>query len=110
MPGPLLQVGALITCPHQAPIASPTTNTRVFLSGSPALTATDIVTVAGCPFTVPPSKPQPCLTVKLVPSTKVLINGQPAVMLSPAMMCLSPEQAPQGPPNSSATQTRVVAL
>lgn len=110
MPGFLLHVGALITCPHLGAVTSPPTNTRVFLSGSLALTATDIVTVAGCPFTVPPSKPQPCLTVKLVPSTKVLINGQPAVILSPAMMCLSAEQIPQGPPNSSTTQTRVVAL
>ena len=110
MPGPLLHVGALLTCTHQAPITSPTTNTRVFVSGRPALVATDIVTVAGCPFTLPPPKPQPCMTVKLIPSTKVLINGQPAVILTPATLCLTAEQIPQGPPNASATQTRVIAL
>lgn len=110
MPGPILHVGALITCPHQGAVASPPTNTRVFVGGSLALTAMDIVTVAGCIFTVPGPKPQPCVIVKMIPSTKVLINGQPAAILTPATLCQSAEQIPQGPPNSTATQTRVVAL
>jgi hypothetical protein len=110
MPGPILHVGALITCPHQGAVASPPTNTRVFVGGSLALTALDIVTVAGCVFTVPVAKPQPCVTVKMIPSTKVLINGQAAAILTPATLCFSAEQIPQGPPNSSATQTRVIAL
>ena len=111
MPGPILHVGALITCPHQGAVASPPTITRVFVGGSLALTALDVVTIAGCTFTIPPvPKPQPCVTVKMIPSTKVLINGQPAAILTPATLCLSAEQIPQGPPNSSATQTKVVAL
>jgi hypothetical protein len=110
MPGPILHVGALITCLHQGAVASPPTNTKVFVGGSLALTALDIVTIAGCVFTLPPPKPQPCVTVKMIPSTKVLINGQPAAILTPATLCLSAEQIPQGPPNSTATQTRVIAL
>jgi hypothetical protein len=110
MPGPILHIGALITCPHQAPVQAPPTNTRVFVGGRLALTATDVVSVVGCPFTVPGPKPQPCVLVKMIPSTKVLINGQPAAILTPATLCYSAEQIPQGPPNSSATQTRVVAL
>ena len=110
MPGPILHVGALLTCPHQAPVAAPPTNTRVFVGGRLALTAVDVVTVAGCPFTTPVPKPQPCVTVKMIPSTKVLINGQPAAILTPATLCFSVEQILQGPPNSAATQTKVVAL
>ena len=110
MPGPILHVGALLTCLHQGAVASPPTNTRVFVGGRLALTAVDVVTIAGCVFTVPVAKPQPCVLVKLIPSTKVLINGQPAAILTPTTLCLSAEQIPQGPPNSSATQTKVVAL
>ena len=109
MPGPLLHVGALLTCTHSAPIASPTTNTRVLVSGRPVLTVADIVTVGGCPFMVG-TKPQPCVLVKTFPSAKVLVNGQPAVILTPTTLCQSAEQIPQGPPNSSAIQTRAVAL
>jgi hypothetical protein len=46
----------------------------------------------------------------MIPSTKVLINGQPAAILTPATLCFSVEQILQGPPNSAATQTKVVAL
>jgi hypothetical protein len=110
MPGPLLHVGALLTCTHSAPIVAPTSNTRVFVSGRPVLTIADVITVGGCPFTLPGPKPSPCVLVKVEPATKVAVNFQPAVILTPTTLCLSPEQAPQGPPNSTATQTRVIAI
>lgn len=115
MPGPLLHVGAMLTCLHGGSIQTPTTNTRVFLGGRPALTMADVPAVAGCLFQIPipappGTKPQPCVTVKMVPSTKVLVNNQPAVLLTPATLCVSIEQIPQGPPNAGAIQTRVVAL
>lgn len=109
MPGPLLHVGALLSCTHSVPVASPTTNARVFVTGRPVLTVIDIVTVTGCPFTVG-TKPQPCVTVKTMPSAKVLVNGQPAVILTPTTLCFSADQIPNGPPNSGAIQTRAVAL
>ena len=111
MPGPILHVGALISCPHMGAIQSPPSNTRVLVGGRPALTMADVPMIAGCPFQVPPvPKPQPCITVKLVASTKVLVNNVPAALLMPGMLCLSPEQIPQGPPNAAGTQTRVLAL
>jgi hypothetical protein len=110
MPGPILHVGAMLTCTHQAPIQTPPTNTRVFLSGALALTVADVPAVVGCPFQTPVPKPQPCVTVKMIPSTKVLVNNQPAALLTPATLCLSAEQIPQGPPNAGAIQKRVVAL
>jgi uncharacterized Zn-binding protein involved in type VI secretion len=110
MPGPLLHVGALLNCTHMAPIVSPTTNTRVFVGGRPALTMSDVITVTACPFQVPGPKPQPCVIVRATPSVKVLINGQPAALLTPTTLCFSAEQVPQGPPNSSATQPRAIAM
>jgi hypothetical protein len=112
MPGPLLHVGALTNCFHGAPVTVPPTNTRVSVSGALALTTADVPAVAGCPFQIPvgvATKPQPCVTVKLIPSTKVLINNVPAAILTPATLCLSAEQIPQGAP-VSAVQTRVTLL
>ena len=112
MPGPLLHVGALTSCFHSAPITVPPTNTRVAVSGAFALTTADIPAVTGCPFQIPfgvGTKPQPCVTVKLIPSTKVLINNVPAAILTPATLCQSAEQIPQGAP-MVAVQTRVNLL
>jgi hypothetical protein len=112
MPGPLLHVGAMVNCTHLAPVTVPPTNTRVAVSGAFVLTTADVPSIAGCPFQIPVglgTKPQPCVTVKLIPSTKVLINNVPAAILTPLTQCLSAEQIPQGPP-ALAIQTRVVAL
>jgi|SRR5678815_4121562 len=113
MPGPLLHVGAMVSCTHMAPIQTPTTNTRVFVNYMAVLTVADVPAVAGCPFQIPTPggpKPQPCVTVKMIPSTKVLVNNQPVALLTPATLCQSVEQIPQGPPNAGAIQTRVLAL
>ncbi len=112
MPGPLLHQGAMINCPHLAPITVPPTNTRVAVSGAFVLTMADVPAIAGCPFQIPfgvSTKPQPCVTVKLIAATKVLINNIPAAVLTPLTQCLSVEQIPQGPPGL-AIQTRAVAL
>jgi uncharacterized Zn-binding protein involved in type VI secretion len=108
MPGPLLHAGALLNCFHAGPVTVVPKNTRVLVSGRPVLTVADPITVTGCPFTVG-TKYQPCVIVRAEAATKVLINGQPAVVLTPSTLGYSAEQAPQGPPNLSATQTRVIA-
>jgi len=46
----------------------------------------------------------------MIPSTKVFVNNQPVALLTPATLCKSIEQIPQGPPNAGAIQTRVLAL
>ena len=115
MPGVLLHVGAVVQCTHMAPATNAPVQTRVLLSGQPAATVASLFTVAGCPFTIPGPKPQPCVTVKwLMPAARVLIMGQPALLQTPpgpgtgAALCLSPEQIPQGPPMVSAMQIRVM--
>jgi uncharacterized Zn-binding protein involved in type VI secretion len=85
------------------------TNTRVLVSGMPVATMGDLYLVAGCPFTVPPRKPQPCVKVQwLVPTTRVLVNGQPAILQTSTGLCQSVEQIPQGAPIVIATQPRVI--
>jgi hypothetical protein len=110
MPSPLFHVGATAICPHGGQVAVISSNTRVLVSGMPVATMADTTTVAGCAFTVPPGKPQPCVLVRwLVPAARVLINGQPALLQLSSGLCLSPEQIPQGPPTVIATQPRVIA-
>lgn len=119
MPGFLLHVNAVMTCTHvigQAKTAP--VQTRVLVSGQPVATippGLPTITVAGCPFTVPGPKPQPCVTVRwLMPSARVMVMGLPA-MVAPTPgpgpgICQSVEQIPQGPPIVGAMQARVFAM
>jgi hypothetical protein len=110
VPGFLLTVGSTVQCTHAAPATGQTGNTRVLTATGPALTAADLHTVTGCPFTIPGPKPQPCVTIRWSPATRVFINGQPAVVQVPGSgqgVCQSVEQIPQGPPVVAAVQTRV---
>ena len=109
MPGTLLHVGASCTCPHGGQVTLQTSNARVLVNGTPALTLADLSPVAGCAFTVPPSKPQPCVTARFsVGAARVFINGVPALLNTSVGLCSSAEQIPQGPPLITATQARVM--
>jgi hypothetical protein len=111
MPGFLFHVGATATCPHGGQVSTISTNTRVLVSGQPVATLGDTYLVAGCAFTVPPGKSQPCVKVQwLVPATRVLVGGKPAILQTSTGICQSAEQIPQGPPIVIATQTRVSGI
>lgn len=120
MPGFLLHANAAMTCQHAAGQAKVVPGqARVLVSGQPVAVippgAPTIAVLPGCPFTVPPSKPQPCITVRWsMPSTRVKVMGLP-VMLAPAPgpgpgICQSAEQIPQGAPIVGAMQSRVSAM
>jgi hypothetical protein len=114
MPGLLMHVNAACQCTHAGPATIIPTQPRVLVSGQPVATMTSQIIVAGCAFTVPGPKPQPCVTIKwLMPSARVLVMGQPAMTIpAPGVgpgLCQSPEQIPQGPPIVSAVQPRVIA-
>jgi hypothetical protein len=114
MPGLLMHVNAACQCTHAAPATIVPTQPRVLVSGQPVATMTSQIIVAGCVFTVPGPKPQPCVTIKwLLPSARVLVMGLPAMTIAaPGVgpgLCQSPEQIPQGPPIVSAVQPRVIA-
>src|SRR5215204_218075 len=96
-------------CPHAGQVTTAPGSPRVLVGGQPAATMGDTFMVAGCAFTVPPSKPQPCVKVQwLAPATRVLVGGQPAILRTSAALCQSAEQIPGGPPSVVNTQMKVV--
>jgi len=108
MPGFLIHVSATANCPHGGQMSIISTNSRVLVSGQPMAILGDTFLIAGCAFTVPTSKPQPCVKVQwLVPALRVQVGGQPVILATSTGMCQSAEQIPQGAPIVIATQTRV---
>jgi hypothetical protein len=111
MPGYLFHVGASAACFHGGQVSVVTSNTRVLVSGMAVATLADLFPVAGCIFTVPGPKAQPCVRIQwLQPATRVFINGQPAILQTSSGVGLSAEQIPQGPPTILTTQTRVTGI
>lgn len=110
MPGPILHVGAVANCPHGGMLNIIASNARVMVGGMPAAVLTDQGMVAGCVFTIPPSKPQPCVTTRwIVGATRVMSNGVPMLINPCVALCMSAEQIPGGPPIISGSQARVIA-
>jgi hypothetical protein len=82
-------------------------NTRVLVSGMQVATVADQFLVVGCAFTVPPSKPQPCVRVQwTTPAARVLVNGQPVILQTSVGVCVSAEGIPAGPPILATVQPR----
>jgi len=93
MPGPLLHLGAIVTCSHAGQALPLAPFPRVLVSGQPVVTSTSPWTVAGCPF-VPPGGNGPCVTAQFVSSaTRVLAGGQPVLLQDSVAVC-----APTGTP------------
>jgi hypothetical protein len=110
MPGPVLHTGANASCPHGGVVSIVVASPRVLLGGMPAAVLTDQGLVAGCVFTLPNGKPQPCVTTKWIAgATRMMANGVPLLINPCVALCLSAEQIPGGPPTISSSQTRVVA-
>jgi hypothetical protein len=108
MSGFLLHVGATALCPHGGPVSVISSNARVKVSGQPVATLSDTYTIAGCAFTVPGPKPQPCVLVQwLVLASRVRVGENPVILQTSTGLCQSAEQIPQGPPNILVTQVRV---
>lgn len=109
MPGPLFQVGAVATCPHGGIVSAISADASVIASGTPVTLATDQFLVAGCAFTLP-SGPQPCVLVQwTLPTTRVLVQGQPAITAASVGLCIAANGVPNGPAIVASTQPRAVA-
>jgi hypothetical protein len=109
VPGTIFHVGASAMCPHSGQVNTTPGNSRVLVGGQPAATLADNFLVAGCTFTVPGPKPQPCVKVQwLAPATRVLVGGQPVILRTSTGLCQSAEQIPGGPPSVVNTQTKVI--
>jgi hypothetical protein len=96
-------------CFHAGAVTPITTNSRVFVSGQPVVTATDTFPVIGCPFTLPP--PHPCVSIRwLVPASRVLVGNTPVILQNSTGICQSADQTPQGAPLVASTQVRVSGI
>jgi hypothetical protein len=110
MPGPVLHLGASATCVHGGMLNILPGNPRVLMGGIPVATIADQGVVAGCLFTIPPGKPQPCVTTRwIVGAARVLVMGQPVLINPCVALTQSAEQIPGGPPLVLASQARVIA-
>lgn len=81
MPGPIVHLGATVTCTH-AGTATPTAPfPRVTVSGQPVVTVTTPYVVAGCALTG--TSTPPCVTGQwLVGAGRVLVGGTPVAVQS----------------------------
>jgi hypothetical protein len=105
MPGPILHVGAVVTCAHGGMAVPTVTSPSVMVSGMPIATIAAPYTVAGCAF-VPPAGNGPCVTgMWVVGAMQVMSNGQPVAILSGVSTCV-PTGTPMLPVSA---QTFVVA-
>src|SRR3954447_23971819 len=110
MPGPIFHVGATAICPHGGQVQTISSNARVLVNAMPAATIADTSLVAGCVFTAPGPKPQPCVRVQwLAPAARVLVMGQPVLLQTSANICFSADQIPAGPASVLVNQPRVIA-
>lgn len=107
---PIVTTATMIQCPHGIPATLVTATAKVLVDAMPPLVTGDKGMVAGCPFTVPGPKPQPCVTILLTkPATKVLAENKPVLLMNPADVAQSAEQAPQGPAVWGNIQSKVLA-
>ncbi len=110
MSTPIVTMATTIQCPHAAPGTLTTAISKVLVDSAPPLVLGDKGSVAGCAFTVPTGKPQPCVSALLTKaSSKVLAEGKPVLLMNPSDQCQSGEQIPQGPVVWSGVQTKVLA-
>lgn len=104
--GELLHIGATILCPHSGQAQASSGSMRVSVSNQPALNASHMLMIAGCPFTSG-SNPMPCTSVQWTTmATRVTIEGSPALLSTGSGLCLGPS-GPQGSPQMVTQQMRV---
>ncbi len=114
MAAPFLHVGLTAMCPHGGSVSVISTNARVMVSNQPVATMSDTFMIAGCPFQIPVgagTKPQPCIKIQwVVPATRIMVNGQPALIQTSTGLCQSAEQIPAGAPTITVVQPRVSGM
>lgn len=110
MPGDILTTASTVLCMHGGSVMLTTSNTKFFAGGSLALLETDIHPVAGCPFTLPPSKPSPCVRIEWSGgASTATVDGVPVLIMSSVGQCINAEGAPQGVATKASTQSKVAA-
>jgi hypothetical protein len=110
MPG-LLTTASVLMCPHGGTVQIVSSNTRVTAGGDPLARSTDTFIIAGCPFTIPPAEPSPCVQVQWVQTAEESQTmGDFNLTEASVGLCIAATQAPQGPVTISATQPLVSGM
>jgi hypothetical protein len=103
----ILDLGSTIQCPHGGQATVTPGNPRVAVGGNLALLATDVMTIAGCTFTVGPS-PVPCVTIQWsAPALAASVSKTPVLLETSVGVCLNAASAPQGLATINGIQTDV---
>lgn len=103
----ILDLNCTIQCPHGGRATAVPGNNKVKVGGSYALLATDMMTIAGCPFTTG-SNPMPCLTIQwTAPAMRDSVSGTPVLLQTSVGLCLNAMNLPQGTAIVSGVQTKV---
>ena len=111
LPTGLLIGGEWHTGPDHYTVENPATEEILaeVVAGTPAALMGDKGTIAGCPFTTPEPKPQPCVVAEFTKAaSKVLSGGTPVLLVNPSDLCKS-GQIPNGPVVWTTPQTKVLA-
>lgn len=109
MGDPLVTSAASAYCVHGGRVNA-AGQSRVRVAGAPVITVLDGGVVSGCPFQAADG-PDPCITVRWTRhTTRVRIQGQPAVLQMGAGLSLSARLVPAGPITVAADQIRVTAI
>src|SRR5262249_54782532 len=88
MPGPIVHVGAVVTCMHAGPAQPTAPFPRVLVSGQPVVTLATPYVVAGCALSSIPSPP--CVSAQwVVGATRVLAGGAPVIVQTSQARCVS---------------------
>ncbi|HET8660286.1 MAG TPA: hypothetical protein VFM55_14970 [Micromonosporaceae bacterium] len=105
MPGPIVHLGATVTCSHAGPAQPTSPVPRVLVSGQPVVTVASPYAVAGCALSG--TSTPPCVTAQWVAgATRVLALGVPVAVQAGQSVC-----TPTGTPLLPVTvQPRVVAM
>lgn len=108
---PIVTMASVAQCPHAIPATLLSSASKVLVVGAPPLVLGDKGTVAGCPFQLPAGPtPSPCVTLMLTgASSKVLVEGKPALKMNPSDLGVAATQAPQGPVIWANVQAKVLA-
>ena len=110
MAGNILTTMSQIKCTHGGTAILATANIVAKVDGAPALLETDIHPVAGCPFTVPGPKPQPCIRIEWTGGANMCkSNGTKVLTHSSIGKCINAEGATQGIAIIAQTQMKAKA-
>lgn len=109
MTTPILTQGTVATCPHAIPVTIAASGAKLLIAGTPAGVMGDKGSIAGCPFTTPGPKPQPCLVAEFTKtSSKVQSGGNFVLLINPSDLCKS-GGIHNGPVIWTTPQTKVLA-